>query len=109
MQKNIDEVVLYHGSLAELNSRRDKAQQFKFADKLTFKSHYHHRLEELYRDLGKILRENGYDGLVNMQTIAGNFSPINTHISSHRGGPGNFTVHADTIFVEGTPIIRVRE
>jgi len=94
--------------LAELNSRGE-AQQFKFADELTFRSpFYNSNSDELDRSIGKVIKERGYDGLVNMRTIVGNFSPGTTHIISYHGD-FMFEVSADLIFVEGTPIIRVRE
>jgi hypothetical protein len=83
-----EEIVLYHGSLEELNSR-GKDKQYKFANKhrFSYDDWSWRRDEEI---LKQVLAEEGYDGLVNMRTSVRNvfFLPIP--------------------FFEGTPIIRIR-
>jgi len=77
-----EELVLYHGTLEELNSR-DPNKQYKFAEKL-------HLILSQYAILDKKpldrLREEGYDGLVNF---------IEMENRDHRT-------------IQGTPINRIR-
>ena len=67
----IEEVIIYHGSLQELNSR-DQNKQYEFVKEESFISGVYDKMDEgiIYRH--KIAREistKGYDGLVNSRTI----------------------------------------
>ena len=83
-KKNLDEIVLYHGSLAELNSR-DPNMQYRFADELSFTSDYH----DNYHSIRKELLDKGYDGIVNRKTR------------------GLYVFIFNLFKVEGTPIIKI--
>ncbi|MBI2449277.1 hypothetical protein HYV49_03185 [Candidatus Pacearchaeota archaeon] len=87
--KKIEDIVLYHGSLAELNSR-DSEKQYRFAEALFFISDKVDRNKQLKEQLSTI----GYDGLVNMKTSI---------VSIHFVLSGESTYYR----VEGTPILRV--
>lgn len=92
--KRIDDIVLYHGSLAELNSR-DPGRQYRFAEDLEFVSRalrYRENLSEMYDLFREELREKGYDGLVNKTLLV----------------TGD-TLYLCKIVVEGTPIVRVKK
>ena len=80
------EIVLYHGSLEELNSR-DPSKQFKFARELEFFSQPKERYDGRWREyVANDLRKQGYNGLVNVRQSC---------FSSY-------------VMLEGTPIIRVK-
>ncbi|MBS3080582.1 hypothetical protein J4221_03860 [Candidatus Pacearchaeota archaeon] len=96
-EKNLDEIILYRGSLRELHEQLDSRQHYpdrfrcaielyyitKFYNSDTTGKNPEHFLTKIKREIGKT-----YDGLVDVRTI------ILTH---------------DGIFyaVEGTPIVRV--
>ncbi len=102
--KNIGKVVLYHGSLKELNSR-DKRKQYTFASDLSFiskgykdpyKAEPNSEFDMInnFKDakaIGNVLKEiqkKGYDGLVNVRSLL-----YNDHTNIIR------------MAIEGTPII----
>ena len=95
MAKSTEEVVLYHGSLAELNGRSSE-EQYAFADKRVFVSNSS-RIDDLPNTVRDQLGEDGL-GLVNArifysgQVILGRF-------------PSDKNEHG--FRMEGTPIARV--
>ena len=87
-EKNLDDVVLYHGSLAELNERSE--QQHEFADSISYISNLHFTDDAMSWDkkIKKELIETGYDGLVNRRTIS------------------EFCRNGFSCAIEGTPIVK---
>lgn len=96
-ERKVENVVLYHGSLAELNSR-DPNRQYTFADRLSFRhgpdNFLYHNI--FFEGLIEKLREKGYAGIVNRKT--------SHSVENSRNGGG-----VASLMVEGTPIVRVRE
>ncbi len=100
-KKKLEEIVLYHGSLDELNSRcriniNKKYDKFFLVECPFFMELF----EEEYKDraLFKVkyeLRKRGFDGLVNLRT---SFSPYEDQDFSSK-----------YYLFEGTPIVRVNE
>jgi len=85
-------VVLYHGSLQELNSR-NPSEQYRFSDKsMGFISGEYFWNNSWFENISNELRENGYDGIVNRKTCFGRLGIIDT---------------SPVARVEGTPIVRV--
>jgi len=84
-----EEIVLYHGSLEELNSR-DQDKRYKFANKHRF-SYDDWSWRRDGETLKQALAEKGYAGLVNMRTSIRNILFV-----------------LPIPFFEGTPIIRVK-
>lgn len=79
--RKVEDIVLYHGSLTELNSRNHQ-RQYEFAPELTFRSIpcsvgdvdiYRPKKERdvplPLEGIKRELLEKGYSGLVNMRTI----------------------------------------
>jgi len=96
-EKNLDEIVLYHGSLAELNERlqnKGYEARFDFADELNFitQTYLVYESKKNWLQAKRELLEKGYDGIVNMRTVV-------------------FAAPADARYnleyaIEGTPIVR---
>ena len=90
--QEVEEIVLYHGSLDELNSRNPD-RQYRLADQESFvhecSNHTNYRDScEVTRSL---LRKEGHDGIVNRRT-------------SHSIRSDHFVKY----LIEGTPIVRVQ-
>jgi|WetSurMetagenome_2_1015567.scaffolds.fasta_scaffold130867_2 hypothetical protein len=86
-----DKIVMYHGSLDELNSRNPD-DQYEFAEKLSMVlAGYPLDNEDWTKWMQMQIKGKGYDGIVNRRTI----------ITIE-----NLTEYAR---VEGTPIIRVKK
>lgn len=93
----VEEIVLYHGSLEELNGIRQSQgeERYIFAAELLTPSYDHLSFlsipYEPHTNLEKLKNEllsSGYDGLVNRRTIVDNISPVNIFLRT-----------------EGTPIV----
>ncbi len=81
----VKKIVLYHGSLEELNSR-DPNKQYRFAEELSYVSSKPKFIEDI--DNVEEITSNGWDGLVNKRCFS---FPSSSIIG----------------YLEGTPIIRV--
>lgn len=93
-EKNLDEIILYHGSLAELNERlkaKGDSGRFNFADELWFLSEFplSYSQREVITECKRQIVVRGYDGLVNMRTLVYPEPRVITYA------------------IEGTPIVRV--
>lgn len=93
--ENFEDIVLYHGSLEELNSRNPE-KQYRIAEEDFFITDF----EELgfihqdpYQSIKKQIQKKDYIGLVNARSII--------RIESNFGG-----AHMRFFGMEGTPIIR---
>ncbi len=70
-EKNLDEIVLYEGSLEELNSR-DPSRQYVFAeDRDHFRSEFYEKWNTKEADEGarRALCFYGYDGMVKVKKV----------------------------------------
>ena len=100
--RRVEDIVLYHGPLAELNDR-DPSRQYAFADEDAIvliddePAKGCKGIVEVMTITKELLAEKGYSGLVNRRTslTASGFSP-SAGIEYY-------------FMVEGTPIVRVRE
>jgi hypothetical protein len=89
---DLDEVVLYHGSLEELNSR-DSDKQYRFTKNNSYISS-NYVDETLIRDISNEILKLGFSGIVNARTISK--TDIRENLISYT-----------TYRMEGTPIVRV--
>ena len=95
-RKALEEIVLYNGSLEELNSR-DLNKQYTFAKEPYFMSEFYEDKPGTSRLFSNILAEKNYAGLVNMRTITSDID------DSDKSWKARF------VAIEGTPIVRKDE
>lgn len=104
VKRSLDDIVLYHGSLEELNSR-DPDKQYRFAPLTEFISSEYRAntyingggfiedlLSEAREQIIKEIFNKDFDGLVNAKTIL----------------YGKYTDSSTMMRIEGTPVIKVR-
>lgn len=98
-QRNVEDIVLYHGSLDELNRAPDTDRQYSLTDRLEWQHHDYvdksAHIDVFLFEVRRLLLTAGYDGLVNRRLSHSKW----THGS---GGASNET----SLLIEGTPIVR---
>jgi len=89
-------LILYHGSLQELNSRNPN-EQYKFGEHPFFNSEFYPytNFSLWASQIAEKLHSKGYDGLVNRRTIFRDVFSLEALPQLHAA-------------VEGTPVMRVR-
>lgn len=97
--RNVEDVVLYHGSLDELNRAPDTDRQYALTDRLEWQHHdFADKSVEIPVFLDEVrnaLLEAGYDGLVNRRLSHSKWTY-----------PGGGASNAISLLIEGTPIVR---
>ena len=72
-EEKLEKIVIYHGSLAELNSRDENHKKYRFTEQEFFISERYEEIDEeditYDKRIAKEILNKEYDGLVNARTI----------------------------------------